>query len=152
MIAPENTLTAALLATPVTTASTLFGMYDLFASVGRDWEFLMTGKPGPSRIRPVVVALSREPFRAANGVAIEPQERYDDMPAPDVVCVPDLFVAPDEGLSDDYSDAAAWLVRCRENGAIIASACSGALLLAKAGLLDGLEATTHWGYCEYQPA
>ena len=34
-----------------------------------------------------------------------------------------------------------------DKGAVIASVCSGAVLLAEAGLLDGCEAITHWGYC-----
>ena len=33
-------------------------------------------------------------------------------------------------------------------GAVLASACSGALLLARTGLLDDLDATSHWAYCE----
>ena len=141
-------MTAALLATSATTASTLFGMYDLFASVGRDWEFLMSGTPGAPRIRPVIAAAGAGPFRAANGVMIEPQATFADLPAPDVICVPDLFVAPNDDLPGDCAAATPWLAACGKGGSIVASACSGALLLAEAGLLDGLEATTHWGYCE----
>jgi len=42
----------------------------------------------------------------------------------------------------------AWLKECYAAGATIATACSGALLLAEAGLLDDQEATTHWAYCD----
>jgi transcriptional regulator GlxA family with amidase domain len=40
----------------------------------------------------------------------------------------------------------AWLYQRYERGTILASACSGAMLLAEAGLLAGYEATIHWGY------
>ncbi|PZN14663.1 MAG: AraC family transcriptional regulator, partial [Proteobacteria bacterium] len=39
-----------------------------------------------------------------------------------------------------------WLRHCYESGSSIYSACSGSVLLAAAGLLDGHEATSHWGY------
>jgi transcriptional regulator GlxA family with amidase domain len=41
---------------------------------------------------------------------------------------------------------APWLAERFAEGATIASVCSGSVLLAEAGLLDGLEATTHWAY------
>ena len=39
-----------------------------------------------------------------------------------------------------------WLRRCHSDGAMLASACSGAVLLGEAGLLNHCEATIHWGY------
>src|SRR5699024_6417214 len=51
-------------------------------------------------------------------------------------------------LSGRFNRALAWLQRCDAAGATLASACSGALLLAEAGLLDGCDATTHWAYCD----
>lgn len=41
-----------------------------------------------------------------------------------------------------------WIKRTASNAELVVSVCTGALLLAKAGLLDGLEATTHFGSLE----
>ncbi len=55
---------------------------------------------------------------------------------------------PGDPLGERFARPAAWLRECHDAGAIIASACSGALLLGEAGLLDGVDATTHWAYCD----
>jgi transcriptional regulator GlxA family with amidase domain len=70
------------------------------------------------------------------------------LPKPDIVCVPEIALPPDAPLDGQFDEEIAWLVRCYEQGATIAAACSGALLLAEGGLLDGQEATTHWAYCD----
>jgi transcriptional regulator GlxA family with amidase domain len=67
---------------------------------------------------------------------------------PDIVCVPDLNVMPGESLAGRFEAEIAWLRACYERGSVIGTACSGALLLAQAGLLDGQEATTHWAFNE----
>lgn len=145
---PDSRPVIALLATPVVTASTLYGMYDLFASAGRDWNFLVKGISGNSRLKPLVVAASPTGFRAVNNVWIEPDCSFADCGHVDVVCVPEMFVAPGARLDDVYAAEIHWLRECYASGAILATACSGALLAAAAGMLDGHEATTHWGYCE----
>ncbi|MCG8612570.1 MAG: helix-turn-helix domain-containing protein [Pseudomonadales bacterium] len=86
------------------------------------------------------------PMALANGVQIVPDR--DDGAMPDVVCVPEVAVAPDAVLTESHRAEIDWLRRCHEGGAIIATACSGALLLAETGLLNGGEATTHWAYCD----
>lgn len=130
------------------TAGTVFGMYDLFHSAGRDWPFVTTGTAGASCMRVSLVAAHAGPMRVGNGVQITPDYDLAHCPPPDVICVPDLFISPDASVRGHFSAEIAWLRACYANGATIATACSGALLLAEAGLLQGSQATTHWAYRE----
>lgn len=138
----------ALLAIPEVTASTLFGMYDLFAGVGRDWEMLVSGAPGQPKLQACVVAASAEPLRAANGVWIQPDHALADCPPVDFICISDALIAPDAELEGRFEAEVAWLRERYAAGASLASACAGGLLLAEAGLLSGFDATMHWAYCD----
>jgi transcriptional regulator GlxA family with amidase domain len=62
--------------------------------------------------------------------------------------VTDLMVAPGTPPDAAYAPEVAWLRGAWEAGATLCSSCSGALLLAQTGLLDGEEATSHWAYCD----
>jgi transcriptional regulator GlxA family with amidase domain len=144
----DNPLRVAILVLPETSASVAFGMYDLFMSTGRDWGFVVTGQPGPAVMQPRIVARQREPFDAWNEVQIKPQATMEEMEDADVVCIPEVMVPPSEPLAGRYTSEIAWLQRLHSRGATIAAACSGPLLLAEGGLLDGQDATAHWAYCD----
>jgi transcriptional regulator GlxA family with amidase domain len=139
-------LKVAIVGVPEVTASTLYGMFDLFSSPGRDFQFITTGEPGPQAMTPMIVARTRDGFTAANGVPITPHHDFSDCPQPDIVCIPDFFVNPGDSVAGQYQAEAQWLKLVHERGAILASACSGAVLLGEAGLLTNCEATIHWGY------
>lgn len=142
-------ITVALLALPETTAATLYGFYDALAGVRRDWGMLHGDSSATSPFRPLVVSPDGAPLAAANGVRITPDAAFADCPDPDVVVVADLQVPPDGGDAPGFDAAVAWLLACHAGGALLASACSGAVLLARTGLLDGQDATSHWAYCDY---
>jgi transcriptional regulator GlxA family with amidase domain len=139
-------LKVAIVGVPEVTASTLYGMFDLFSSPGRDFAFITTGEPGPQAMTPMIVARTRDGFVAANGITIAPHHDFNDCPQPDIVCIPDFFVNPGDSVAGQYKAEADWLRRVHERGAVLASACSGAVLLGEAGLLANCEATIHWGY------
>jgi transcriptional regulator GlxA family with amidase domain len=145
---PRPPANVAILAVPEASASVIYGMYDLFRSAGRDWNLIVEGAPGNELLRPQVVARQAGAFGIGNGVRITPDLTLDACRYPDIVCVPEVLVAPDVPPSGQFDVEARWLRDCYDRGAIVATACSGALLLAEAGLLQGAEATTHWAYCD----
>ena len=144
----KKPLRAALLAPPEFTASTLFGVYDLLAAAGRDWDLVVNGVMGTSQIQPSLVARSTDRLQASNGTWLEPDYAFEEFGQPDIVCIPDLFIAPEESLEGRYEPELEWIKKWYEAGSVIGTACGGSLLLAEAGLLDGLDAASHWGYCD----
>jgi transcriptional regulator GlxA family with amidase domain len=141
-------LVVAVLAVPESTASTLYGMAEVLESAGRDWGMITDGSPGESLIRPVIVSATGQGFRSANGLWIEPAATLAECPRPDVIAIPDLQVAPDEDIAGRHPREIEWLREHAAAGVIFAAACTGAFVLAEAGLLDGLDVTTHWAYCD----
>jgi len=137
----------AILAFPEVTASVLYGLYDILLSAGRDWGLVVDGRPGASVMQPVVVSRFREPFAISNDVQICAQQTLDECTAPDVICVPEVAIPPGAPISG-FGAEVEWMKRCHAEGATIATACSGAMLLALTGLLDDNDATTHWAYCD----
>ena len=99
---------------------------------------------GPGWYDLKVCAESRAPMPVVGGFSIAAEYGLEDFAAADtliVTAVPDVRGDVPPALIDA-------LRRGYERGARIVSICSGAFALAAAGLLDGLEATTHWRYAE----
>ena len=148
MSASHPPVSVAILAFEQTSASVVHGMYDLFMSAGRDWGVIVDGRPGPCLMRPRIVARKPGALTVSNGIVIHAHAGLDETAVPDIVCVPEVTIAPGEPLTGLFDPEIAWIRRCHAAGAIIANACSGVMLPAQAGLLDGHEATTHWAYCD----
>jgi transcriptional regulator GlxA family with amidase domain len=140
-------ITVALLAAPGVTAATLFGFHDFFCGVHRDWS-MVHGGHAQSPFRSIIVSRDGLPLEGANGVRIVPEASFDACGSPDVVCVTDIAVPPGEPLGGSYDAEVDWLRERHAQGSILASSCSGAVLLARTGLLEGLDATSHWAYCD----
>lgn len=87
------------------------------------------------------VASSAGEVRAEGGLVIKADYDFENCPQADI-----LFVPGGKGITPLLTDAAhiAFLQQQAVGAQYITSVCTGALLLAAAGLLDGYKATTHW--------
>ncbi|MDI4657934.1 helix-turn-helix domain-containing protein [Xanthobacter autotrophicus] len=133
-----------LLAVPEISTGVLNGLCEVFVYVGSGWEML-TGWPAVSRrFQPRIVAEDRTPFRNVAGLPVAPDLTFAEAKRADIVIVGDLAVGRDEDTRGRWPAAAAWLRQQHAQGALICSVCTGSLMLAEAGLLDGEEATCHW--------
>ena len=83
-----------------------------------------------------------QPVVATGGLKIEPHFSFDSCPPVDVLVVPGGFGT--RPLLED-SRVLGWIRRTAQSASLTTSVCTGALLLARAGLLQGKRATTHWG-------
>jgi transcriptional regulator GlxA family with amidase domain len=92
-------------------------------------------------ITPVFIAAERGEVRTERGyLGITADATLDDVPAPDVVLVPGGL-----GTFDQVEGPIVeWLRAVHPGTRFTTSVCTGSVLLAAAGLLDGLTATTHW--------
>jgi transcriptional regulator GlxA family with amidase domain len=87
-----------------------------------------------------LVGASGAAVPARYGMGVVPHAGFQDAPAFDLLVVPGGIV--DQPMADPAT--LAWIRRQHDGAALTASVCTGAFLLAKLGLLDGLAATTHW--------
>lgn len=139
----------ALVAVPESSAAILYGLHEAFALVGEGWQ-AMTGEAAIGRpIRPQVVAADRRTFNSTLGRPIAPDLGFAEAGGPgaepDAVIVGDLALYLHSDPRGRWPEACAWLRERHAAGALICSVCTGSVLLAESGLLDGHEATTHWG-------
>jgi transcriptional regulator GlxA family with amidase domain len=85
------------------------------------------------------VAATRDAVQASGGMKILPDYTFDDAPVPHVIIVP---------AQQGNEKLLAWLQKMRPKVDVLASVCTGAFQLARAGLLDGKSATTHHDFYE----
>lgn len=92
----------------------------------------------------LVVAASDRRVRTQTGFVLEAPHGLDALERADTIVVPG-WADPEMEPSDALKDS---LARAYDRGARVVSVCTGAFVLAAAGLLDGRRATTHWMYAE----
>jgi transcriptional regulator GlxA family with amidase domain len=78
---------------------------------------------------------------SSGSLTLQADAPYADVPRPDVILVPGGYGQADHMGPGPLQD---WLVKADETSTWTTSVCTGALILAAAGLLTGREATTNW--------
>lgn len=139
---------ALIVAVPETAGSALYGMVDVLAAAGNLWQQLVGFEGGRNLIRPRIVSPDREPLSCGNGIPVSPDFGVDEDPDGEIIILPELWLAPDDDMKDRYPALLEWVRRRYRARRHIYSACSGSIMLAATGLLDGREATSHWGYAD----
>ena len=126
-----------------TIATTVLGPMDVFFQTGQLWNHINEVPLAP-RFSVEIVSPDGNPVRCLNNMLIQPHGPMDAVKQTDLVLIPSITnIEKTLSYSADIID---WLTARYENGARIASVCTGAFLLAETGLLSGKTATTHWGF------
>lgn len=114
------------------------GPFEIFSVAGgRD------GNPAP--FNTYTVAQTAAPITARNGLVVTPHHPIHACPPPDIVLIPGGFGARDAMKNPVLLD---WVKRTHASSELTLSVCTGSLILAAAGLLEGLNSTTHHGAYE----
>jgi transcriptional regulator GlxA family with amidase domain len=144
----ERPVNALIVALPETAGSALYGMIDLLSVSGNLWEVLAGSGDERQLFSTRVVGRSTAPFTCRNGIPVTPDAPLGDDLFGDIVILPEIWMRPEDSIKGRYDDVMKWLRLCYLKGASIYSACSGSIMLAESGLLNGRDATSHWGYEE----
>ncbi|WP_371574822.1 GlxA family transcriptional regulator [Streptomyces sp. NBC_01314] len=97
--------------------------------------------PGTYRIS--TASLDGTPVRTSSGLTLVPDHSLATAPAPHTLLVPG-----GHGTRSPAPEVVAWLREHGPRAERLVSVCTGAILLAEAGVLDGRRVTTHWAYCD----
>ena len=110
------------------------GPFEVFSVANRFTE--------PAAFQVFTVAERAGPVIACNGLSVNPHFQLDNCPRPDILLIPGGQGTRTEMHNERLIE---WIKDQARTAELMLSVCTGALLLARAGLLEGLEATTHHG-------
>ena len=114
------------------------GPFEVFTTASRVHTRANPADAAPFEV--YTVARSASTIQTRAGLRVLTDYAMAACPAPDILIVPGGVV------DDEVRDAQLidWVIERSESAAVVASVCTGAFIVAKAGLLDHRKATTHW--------
>jgi transcriptional regulator GlxA family with amidase domain len=109
--------------------------------------FSVARKPGDDTklFTPLIIAEEARTIGTTGNLLIEPHHTIDDHPGLDIVVVPGGMGTR---ALQTHQPVLSWIREQSARTPLMTSVCTGAVLYAFAGLLDGKSATTHWGSIE----
>ena len=110
----------------------VFGFFD-GAAIGRT-------------VKVATVAQTKASIQTSGVLKVLPEYDFTDCPPIDLLFVPGGGDGLDKAIGDDV--LLAFLRKTAQRARYVTGVCTGGLILGAAGLLDGYEATTHWGFID----
>jgi transcriptional regulator GlxA family with amidase domain len=112
------------------------GPSEVFASAGG-----FSGVPGVDAFKVYTMGATKSPVKSQGFVTVTPEYSIDDAPKPDIIVIPG---GHSRSLTDDPRFME-WVKKAIPQSEVTLTVCSGAFVAAKAGALDGKQATTWYG-------
>lgn len=124
--------------TNLSTLACLIGSYEIFTKANEHWE-----EKGNTRLFKIELTGISDKSEVYGLFSVKPQVHIRSVAQTDLIVIPSLVRNYEEALEGNqlFID---WIGRQYRNGAEVASMCTGAFMLASAGLLDGRNCATHW--------
>lgn len=114
------------------------GPYEVFTTASRVHR---RSRPSdPDLFKVIIIGRTGAPVRARAGLSVHPDYYFKNHPPINILVIPGGVVTQE--LSEP--EVANWIAASSRTSRLTASVCTGAFLLAQAGLLNGRSATTHW--------
>jgi putative intracellular protease/amidase len=115
-------------------------LYDRFTALDAIGPYEVLSRLPDSRV--TFVGTEAGPYKTDNGMlTILAEASLDELPQPEILCVPGGW-GTREAMHDER--LVGWIRTAHETSEWTTSVCTGSLLLGAAGVLEGLEATSHW--------